>query len=399
MRFSSFSASTVSLYALGASLLAASAPINLKRAGNPTDLLVLKFAHVLEQFETQFYTQALQKFQTSDFTSAGFTDPQVPIQQFQAIQSDESTHTSILGQTIQDQGDTPITTCSFNFDASLADVPTMAATARLVENLGVAAYLGAAHLISDPVLLTAAGSILTVEARHQTVLNMLNQGSAIPQAFDIPFNPSEVLAVASPFISGCDVGVPANPTLSVTNSGAVGPGTPLTFSSTAINGSTDGLFCQMLVGGAPFAIVLPFNQCVVPDGIEGPVAIFVTSDGQPLNNNIRDQATTQLIAGPTMAFIDTKKEDISQLAITGTVSGSSGSSPAPAGSDAPTATTLSSSSVQTITPAQASAIIVSAGAVPTGSSNAVVSTPGGPDLSTGTSGALTVSGWSAVPAS
>lgn len=85
----------------------------------------------------------------------------------------------------------------------------MAATARVVENLGVAAYLGAANLITDPVLLTAAASILTVEARHQTVLNILNGAStAIPSAFDIAFTPSEVLAVASPFISGCDLGVP-----------------------------------------------------------------------------------------------------------------------------------------------------------------------------------------------
>ncbi len=76
----------------------------------------------------------------------------------------------------------------------------MAATARVVENLGVAAYLGAAPLLSDPVLLQAAGSILTVEARHQTVLNLLSgTGSAIPQAFDIGFTPQEVLAVASPF--------------------------------------------------------------------------------------------------------------------------------------------------------------------------------------------------------
>lgn len=84
----------------------------------------------------------------------------------------------------------------------------MAATARVVENLGVAAYLGAAHLISDPQLLTVAASIVTVESRHQTVLNILNDASAIPQAFDIPFSPSEVLAVASQFISGCDLGIP-----------------------------------------------------------------------------------------------------------------------------------------------------------------------------------------------
>lgn len=84
----------------------------------------------------------------------------------------------------------------------------MAATARVVENLGVSAYLGAAHLISDPQLLTAAASIMTVEARHQTVLNILSGGSTIPQPFDIALLPNEVLAVASPFIQpGCDVGV------------------------------------------------------------------------------------------------------------------------------------------------------------------------------------------------
>lgn len=87
----------------------------------------------------------------------------------------------------------------------------MAATARVVEFLGVSAYLGGATLLTDPVLLDAAGTILTVEARHSTVLNILSgTGAAVPQAFDIPFTPSEVLAVASPFISGCDVGIPGN---------------------------------------------------------------------------------------------------------------------------------------------------------------------------------------------
>ena len=83
----------------------------------------------------------------------------------------------------------------------------MAKVARLVEYVGVGAYLGAAHLVQDPVLLTAAASIVTVEARHQSILNVLNSGTAIPQAFDIPLLPQEVLALAGGFISGCDVGI------------------------------------------------------------------------------------------------------------------------------------------------------------------------------------------------
>lgn len=85
----------------------------------------------------------------------------------------------------------------------------MLATARVVENLGVMAYLGAASLLTDPQLLEIAGSILTTEARHQTMLNVLSgSGTAIPSPFDLALTPSEVLAVASPFISGCDLGVP-----------------------------------------------------------------------------------------------------------------------------------------------------------------------------------------------
>ena len=106
-------------------------------------------------------------------------------------------------------GETPITSCKFKFDSALTDVATMAATARVVENVGVTAYLGGATLITDPVLLTAAGSILTVEARHSTVLNILSStGTSVPAAFDFALMPSEVLAIAGAFIDGpCDLGI------------------------------------------------------------------------------------------------------------------------------------------------------------------------------------------------
>lgn len=384
-----------SLFVLAAPLVAYAAPA--KRAASAADVLVLQFADVLEQFESGFYKAGISKFQEADFSNAGFTSPALVAQQLSTLQSDEATHSTVLQATLKTLGANPITNCQFSFDQALPDVATMAATARVVEFLGVSAYLGGATLIDDPVLLDAAGSILSVEARHSTVLNILSgSGTAVPAAFDIPFTPSEVLAVASPFISGCDLGIPANPSLSITNTGAVGPGTTLTFASSAISGATDGLFCQMLIGGAPFSISLPFNQCVVPDGINGPVAIFITSDNTPLANNVRDRATDKLVAGPLIAMIDTQVDMIAQLARTGSATASSGES----------------ITTQTITPEEASSIIAgatttaaapsataSSAAPPAGnaaSSGAVSSTP---NLTTGPSqdGHITIDGWSNLP--
>jgi len=77
-----------------------------------------------------------------------------------------------------------------------------------------------------------------------------------------------------------------------------------------------GHFCQMLVGGLPFTISLPLAQCIVPEGINGPVALWVTSDPQPLINNPRDRAVDKLVAGPTIAFLDTKPQILGQMART-----------------------------------------------------------------------------------
>jgi len=369
-----------------------------KRAASAADILVYTFADVLEQLESSFYTQALAKFQPADFTAAGYTSPELTVQQFTNIQRDESTHSSVLQDAIKSFGASPLTSCAFNFDSVLTDVATMAATARLVENVGVGAYLGGAVLISDPVLLDAAASILTVEARHQTVLNIFSgSGSAIPAAFDIALSPSEVLAIAGSFLSGCDVGIPANPSLSVTNTGGVGPGTSLTFASPALNGSTSGFFCQMMVGGEPFSRTFPIDNCVVPSDLNGPVALFITSDGQPLLNNVPDRATKQLIAGPTMAFIDSSPELLGGL----TRNTASGQAPV-------------STSTSTISPAEASAVLAGASSTgaasapsststsaPSSSSAAVGSTfigvKGGPNTFTGeTPGGIVVNGWMGI---
>lgn len=391
------------LLALAATSLVSAAPI--RRASSDT-ITVFKFAEVLERLETEFYGQALSKFKDSDFAAAGFSSTQLPIEQFKVIQQDEKTHDEFLNAALKANGAEPVQGCQFNFDSVLTDVNTMVATARAVENVGVGAYLGAATLLSnDTVILDQAASILTVEARHQTVNNILSGGPAIFSAFDIPLSQSEVLAIAGQFISGCDLGITANPSLTITNKGAIKPGTKLTFKSDAINGSTDQLSCQMLFGGADTAIVLPLDQCVVPDGAEGLGYVFVTNGGQPLVNNVRDRGVS--IAGPAVVSVWGKPE------LLGSLVKSCGNS---------TISGAQSVTTQTVSPDAASKIILSTGtAAPTSSStnntsgtsatpaatpaaNAAASpndgSSAGGNVKTGPTagGALSVNGLSQVPA-
>jgi len=400
---------TASLVALAATSFVSAAPI--RRAADANTVLVFQFAEVLERLETEFYGQALKKFKESDFTAAGYPSAQLPIEQFKVIKGDEETHAKFLQSGLKGLGKAPVGGCRFNFDSALTDVDTMVATARAVENVGISAYLGGATLLSDPVILDEAASILTVEARHQTVNNILSGDVAVFSAFDIPLAPNEVLAIAGAFISGCDLGIPSNHPLTITNKGTIKPGTKLTFKADTLNGSVpeNKLSCQMLFGGATTAQVLPLDNCVVPEGIDGLGYVFVTSDGQPLINNARDRDSSKVLAGPAVVAVKSKSETLGSL-----VKNSGRGSKSSSGAD--------SATTQTISPGEASSIIESASSTASAASGtptasgapAASGTPaagndssnlsngpsnGGPNLNTGKSadGSLTVDGWQNVP--
>lgn len=359
-----------SLYSLcgaGFALLQLLAPAMARpiaRSTSSSTLVALQFANVLEQLESTFYAQALQKFNQSDFTAAGFASAQVPLQQFQAIFQDESTHTTTLQSAINALGGQTISNCTFNVDSLLTDVPTMVAAARLVENVGVSAYLGALTLISDTVLSTAAATIMTVEARHQTILNVLAGATAIPQAFDVALNPSEILALTGGLISGCNLGIPANVPLQVNGSGPIQAGAKLNFTSAALNGTIpiETLSCQFLAGGLPVAISQPLSDCSVPANVTGSMLIFVTNSSQPLANDIRDAATGTIVAGPTMIFIDNQPDALATAARPGLNSTgiSSGTPNATTSFAAPTTVTLTPAAPSTVVSATVTSTVTSA---------------------------------------
>lgn len=192
---------------LVSAVLAAPTPSLVKRAD--IDTTILNYALTLEHLEATFYKQGLANFSESDFTSAGFTEANF-YTNLQQLAVDEATHVTFLTGALQAAGATPVAQCTYDFGSLTAK--SFMETSMILEGVGVSAYLGAAALVTSKTILTAAGSILTDEARHDSFIRTANIQSAIPQAFDVPLDFNQVFSMAAPFIVSCP---PSNPTLPV----------------------------------------------------------------------------------------------------------------------------------------------------------------------------------------
>jgi hypothetical protein len=157
-----------------------------------TDIDVLNYALTLEHLEAAFYEMSGDY----DLGVDGFGNN---INEWVAvIGQHEAEHVTVLTQVITDLGGMPVERATYDF--GVTDAATFLATAMTLENVGVAAYDGAGQFIQNADLLTAAGSIVAVEARHAAYLNLVNLESPFPAAFETPMTPDEVLEAAGGFI-------------------------------------------------------------------------------------------------------------------------------------------------------------------------------------------------------
>lgn len=150
------------------------------------DIGILNFALTLEFLEAAFYNQATRNRIVTDPTMLTF---------LRTVTRDENRHVGFLKGAL---GRKAIKSPKFDFGDTVKDPAMFAATAEVLENTGVSAYLGQAPNIKSTKILKAAGSILTIEARHASVIGLLNKQSSkgiTPDgAFDEPASAKATLA-------------------------------------------------------------------------------------------------------------------------------------------------------------------------------------------------------------
>jgi rubrerythrin len=162
------------------------------------DIGILNYALTLEYLEAAFYNGA---------TAAKLSlTPQVAAF-LKTVTADENAHVAFLKKAL---GKKAAKEPKVDFKGANTNVETFMKTAAVLENTGVHAYLGQVLNIKTPAYVTAAGSILTIEARHASVIGLLNESSptgagiAPDGPFDKPWTASKVLkeVEATEFITG-----------------------------------------------------------------------------------------------------------------------------------------------------------------------------------------------------
>ncbi|KAF1829317.1 hypothetical protein BDW02DRAFT_602646 [Decorospora gaudefroyi] len=283
------------------SLVALGSAVPLKRAHGPSDADILNYALTLEHLEDTFYREALQQYNLTSFLASNYTNETYT--RVQQISADESSHVSFLTSALTAAGAKPVEACTYDF--GYTDVASFLATASVLEGVGVSAYLGAAADIMSKTYLTAAGSILTVEARHSSYVRNTVGQLPFPAPFDNPLGLNEVYTLAAQFIKSCPetnapLPVKAFPALAASSADPmiqVGSKVMLALNGVVIEGTVYAAF--ITVAGPVFVDVTKADggfEVTVPEGIAGQSYVVLTS----CNGTATDDT---IVAGPAIVEV------------------------------------------------------------------------------------------------
>jgi len=277
----------LALTLLTASLAFLASASPLKRAG-PTDVEILNYALTLEYLEAAFYKGALAKFNAAAFKKAGY--PSWVRGRFEQIAEHEAEHVTFLAGAL---GDAATKACEYSFPYT--DPKSFVALSSVLENGGVSAYLGAAQFITTKAYLTAAGSILTTEARHQGWVNSaVAKQSAWSKAFDTPLDFDQIYSIVAPFITSCPSSNPALPAKAFPAASFTLSGKTLSLTFTP-SSSAKGPYYLALYSGLDIAYykISDDKKVTLPAGLQGTIFGVITTSGSAIDDS-------NTVAGPVI---------------------------------------------------------------------------------------------------
>ncbi len=150
------------------------------------DIGILNYALTLEYLEAAFYNGATAANLPLSPQAAAF---------LKVVTKDENAHVEFLKKAL---GHKAVASPTFEFGEANKTAEKFMATSYVLENTGVHAYLGQVTNIQSKAYVKAAGSILTIEARHAAVIGLLNEAAGndiAPEGpFDVPYTAPKVLA-------------------------------------------------------------------------------------------------------------------------------------------------------------------------------------------------------------
>jgi Ferritin-like domain len=163
------------------------------------DIGILNYALTLEYLEAAFYNGATAANLPLSAQGSAF---------LKQVTADENAHVAFLKKHL---GSKAAKEPKFDFKGANTNAEMFMKTSQVLENTGVHAYSGQALNIKEAAYVKAAISILTIEARHASVIGLLNEGTAptgkeiAPNGpFDTPLSAAKVLAAVKEtgFITG-----------------------------------------------------------------------------------------------------------------------------------------------------------------------------------------------------
>jgi hypothetical protein len=156
------------------------------------DIGILNYALTLEYLESSFYNAAAAAGKITNKALKQFLD---------TVRKDENAHVKLLKSVL---GSKAAKKPKFDFQGIPASPAKFAATAYVLENTGVHAYLGQAPNISEAKVLLTAASIVTVEARHAGAIGLFLDKAIAPGPLDTGWTAAKVLAAVkgTGFIKG-----------------------------------------------------------------------------------------------------------------------------------------------------------------------------------------------------